>query len=99
MRPNNNETTIFTYYIYRENKMKLHDETAKQIASMFNSVVVNKLLAESDEDNAVFWMAEEYKKIIQLAETFNIILPTYDLAVRNLKRSIYKNATLTMDKI
>ena len=74
--------------------MKLHDETAKQIASMFNSVVVNRNLAESDEANTVFWMAEEYRKIIELAETFNIFLPTYDLAVGNLKLPIYKNAEL-----
>jgi len=74
--------------------MKLHDETAKQIASIFNSIRVNQVLAEDDQKNAAFWMAEEYRKIIELAETFNIFLPTYDLAVRNLNQRPYKNAEL-----
>jgi hypothetical protein len=74
--------------------MKLHDETAKKIASIFNSINVSKLLAEGDQDNAAYWMAEEYRKIIELAETFNIFLPTYDLAVRNLNQPPYKNAEL-----
>ncbi len=78
----------------KANKMKLHDETAKQIASMFNSITVNNHMAASDEYNAAYWMAEEYKKIIELAETFNIFLPTYDLAVRNLNQHPYKNAEL-----
>jgi len=74
--------------------MKLHDETANQVASIFNSICVNQGLAADDQKNATFWMAEEYRKIIELAETFNIFLPTYDLAVRNLTKSLYKNSEL-----
>lgn len=74
--------------------MKLHDETAKQIASLFNSILVNQMLTASDPKNSAFWMAEEYKKIIELAETFNIFLPTFDLAARNLNQYPYKNAEL-----
>jgi len=73
---------------------KLHPETAEQIASLFNSILVDQMLTANDPKNSAFWMAEEYRKIIELAETFNIFLPTYDLAVKNLNQYPCKNAEL-----
>ena len=74
--------------------MKLHNETAEQIAKIINSINVHKHLADTDLDNSAYWMAKECQDIIKLADRFNIILPCYEQSVRMLKMSLYKDATL-----
>lgn len=72
---------------------KLHPETAQQIAHLFTGITVSKMMA-NDGDNVAFWMADEYRKIIKLADTFGIILPSCDLARENLEKPHFKNAVL-----
>jgi len=78
---------------------KLNPETAEKIADVFTSIRVFNLMAKSDESNAAYWMAGEYQKMIELADNFGIFLPSYDLAVESLQKPVFKNATLTADKI
>jgi hypothetical protein len=73
--------------------IKLHPETAQQIADLFTGITVSKMMA-NDSDSVAFWMADEYRKIIKLADKFGIILPTYDLARENLEKPHFKNAVL-----
>lgn len=77
---------------------KLHPETAQQIADLFTSVTVNKLMAQ-DVETAAYWMASEYRAIVELADTFGIVLPSYKLAKKNLQNPRYRDAVLTADKI
>ena len=100
IRPNNNENRILlTTYIGKNIMTKLNPETAQQIADLFTSVTVSRLMANDDAKNAAYWMASEYKTIIELADTFGIFLPAYDLAVSNLEKPVFKDAILTVDKI
>ena len=73
--------------------IKLHPETAQQIATLINSTRVNNSMAIDDAKNTAYWMASEYRNIIELAEEFGIILPSYGLAKENLEKPHYRDAT------
>jgi adenosine deaminase len=78
---------------------KLNPETAQQIASLITSTRVNNIMARDDAENAAYWMACEYRNMIELAEEFGIVLPSYGLAKENLEKPHFRDAVLTADKI
>jgi len=76
--------------------IKLHPETAQEIANLINSINVSKLMCEGDTnpDRVSYYMAKEFKAIIQLAEEYGIPHVNYDHAVKCMKIGKYANATL-----
>ena len=76
--------------------IKLHPETAQEIASLICSIDVAKIMKrDSPESEGIYWLADGYKAIITLTEEYGIPHNTYDLAVDAMKKDLFANATLT----
>jgi len=78
---------------------KLHPETAQQIADLFSSITASQIMADDDADNSAYWLARQYKGIVEMADRFGLFLNTYDIAVETLQNPLFKDAVLTVDKI
>ena len=76
-------------------KNKVHPETAKAIANLITSINVNNIMRDSDVDNQTYWLAEEFKDIIQLTEEYGIPHNNYALAVACMAEERFANAKLT----
>ena len=75
--------------------IKLHPETAKEIANLITAIDVAKIMQRDRPDDALYWMADGYKAIIELTEKYGIPHNLYDLAVGAMKDDLFANATLT----
>ena len=78
---------------------KLHPETAQQIADLFSSITASQIMADDDADNSAYWLARQYKGIVEMADRFGLFLNTYAIAVETLQNPLFKDAVLTVDKI
>ena len=76
--------------------IKLHPETAKEIAQLFNCVSVSEMLANdaTDVDERIYWRARKYKTIIEITEKYHIPHCLYDNAIETMKDDLYINAKL-----
>tara|TARA_R110002072_G_scaffold189655_1_gene346736 strand:+ start:158 stop:391 length:234 start_codon:yes stop_codon:yes gene_type:complete len=76
--------------------IKLHPETAQAIASLINTIDASVVMytGENDVDKGCYWMANEFKAIITLAEEYGIPHSGYDRAVKGMKMDMYANASL-----
>jgi len=78
--------------------IKLHQETGQAIANLITQIDVSKLMhSESIEDhgNNCYWMRNKFEAMVALTEEYGIPHVCYDIAVRELKLDLYKNAKLT----
>lgn len=78
---------------------KLHPETAQQIADLFSSITAYSIMANDDNDNSAYWLASQYRAIVEMADQFGLFLNTYDLAIETLQNPTFRDAVLTVDKI
>ena len=76
--------------------IRLHPETAQEIATLINQIDVAVLMRKAyfSTDKCSYWMAEEFKAIITLTEEYGIPHVNYDHAVASMKIGQYANATL-----
>ena len=76
--------------------IKLHPETAQAIAALINRIDASAVMytRENDTDKGCYWMANEFKAIIELTEDYGIPHSGYDLAVKRMKMDMYANASL-----
>ena len=76
--------------------IKLHPETAKEIAQLINDIDVSDLMrqGEGDVNKRLYWHAKEFKAIIKLTEDYGIPHVSYSQAIRCMKKDMYANATL-----
>ena len=76
--------------------IKLHPETAQAIANLINRIDVAKLQRkrQSDPDRVSYYMAEEFKAIIELTEEYGIPHVNYEHSVDCMKIGQYANAKL-----
>tara|TARA_R110000796_G_scaffold38033_3_gene96059 strand:+ start:367 stop:609 length:243 start_codon:yes stop_codon:yes gene_type:complete len=76
--------------------IKLHPETAQEIATLINRIDVAKLMREGvfSTDKCSYYIAAEFKAIIELTEEYGIPHVNYDHAVESMKFKQYANATL-----
>jgi len=72
--------------------IKLHPETAQEIADLFSRIESSEMLAKDDAVNTAYWLARRYKSIIEMADKFGLFLNTYDLAVEALQNPIFRDA-------
>ena len=72
--------------------IKLHPETAQEIATLINQIDAAAIMAR-DEDTS-YWMAKEFKAIITLTEDYGIPHAIYNHAIRCMKMEQYANAKL-----
>ena len=78
--------------------IKLHQETGQAIANLITQIDVSKLMhSESTKDhgNNCYWMRSKFEAMVALKEEYGIPHVCYDIAVRELKLDMYKNAKLT----
>ena len=74
---------------------KLNPETAQAIANLITSINVNSAMhRDAADDKKGFWLAEEFKDIIELTEKYGIPHNNYALAVRCMNEDMFANATL-----
>ena len=79
--------------------IKLHPETAQEIATLINRIDVAALMRVGTlfTDKRSYYLAQEFKAIIELTEEYGIPHANYDQAVESMKIEQYANATLTGD--
>ena len=78
--------------------IKLHPETAKEIANLITAIDVAKIMQRDRPDDALYWMADGYKAIIELTEKYGIPHNLYSLAIKTMKDDLFANATLTTNE-
>ena len=79
--------------------IKLHPETCQAIANLINKIDASKIMHSElieDHGNNCYWMRNKFEAIITLTEEYGIPHNGYDIAVRELKSDMYKNAKLTV---
>lgn len=76
--------------------IKLHPETAKEIAQLINDINVADLMHRNENNvkKRIYWQAKEFKAIIKLTEDYGIPHITYPQAIEYMKKDMYANATL-----
>jgi hypothetical protein len=76
--------------------IKLHPETAQAIAALINTIDASVIMYTDECDTATYtyYLAKEFKAIIELTENYGIPHTTYDLAVKGMKMDMYANASL-----
>ena len=79
--------------------IKLHPETAQEIATLINRIDTAKLMrkqeyGEISADKCSYYIATGFKAIIELTEDYGIPHVNYDLAVASMKTEQYANAKL-----
>tara|TARA_B110000902_G_C14234501_1_gene560133 strand:+ start:959 stop:1189 length:231 start_codon:yes stop_codon:yes gene_type:complete len=75
--------------------IKLHPETAQAIATLITSIDVARIMKrDCGFKKEAYWMADEYRAIIQLVEEYGIPHNCYDIAIKGMKKDLFANATL-----
>jgi len=76
--------------------IKLHPETAQEIATLITGIDVAGIMYRGSPKNhqLAYWMAKEFKAIIKLTEEYGIPHGSYDTAKRCMEQDMYANAKL-----
>jgi hypothetical protein len=74
--------------------IKLHPETAEAIATLITGIDVAKIMQRDRPDDALYWMADGYKAIIELTEKYGIPHNLYAQAIECMKNDLFANASL-----
>ena len=79
--------------------IKLHPETAQQIADLICRIDVAEIMRscannKNDLKARFYWMADGYKAVIKLTEEYGIPHNTYRTAVDAMKDDLFAKATL-----
>ena len=87
---------MFTHNKGEITMIKLHPETAKEIAKLINKINVSALMNRDAENTKkrIYWQSEEFKAIIKLTEDYGIPHVTYSQAIKCMKTDMYANAKL-----
>ena len=75
--------------------IKLHPETAQEIADLITAIDCAVLMYRDDPKNRSYWLAKEFKAVIKLTEEYGIPHNGYDQAIRCMEQDMYANASLT----
>lgn len=70
---------------------KLTQETRENIASKITSILANEIMAsistkDGDFTKAMYWRNMVDQTVVELFDDYEIKLPTYELALNNLKQ-------------
>ena len=76
--------------------IKLHPETAQAIASLITAIDSAGIMYTGECDTATYtyYLAKEFKAIIELTENYGIPHVGYAQAVESMKKDMYANASL-----
>ena len=75
----------------------LTTETGKEIARLMHSILAAKIMhnCETSNNKKCYWLASEYRAIIELNELHGISLSSYQLAKQGLEMDHFSNASLS----
>ena len=73
----------------------LDTETGQQIARLLNSIGAAKIMYDGNcHRKQCYWLASEYRAIVELKETYGIPHACYESAKEGLKKDFIANASL-----
>ena len=75
--------------------IKLHPETAQEIANLITEIDCAVIMYRDEPNNRSYWLASEFKAVIKLTEEYGIPHNGYEQAKGCMKQDMYANATLT----
>jgi len=73
----------------------LDNETGTAIAQLIHNIGAAKIMYQGENHrNQCFWLAKEYRAIVELKETYGIPHACYESAKEGLKKDFIANASL-----